>query len=453
MLKTGLFKNELGLIRFFGLFSGIMFPVFGFIHVLNGDESDSLILRLILSVLCLTLVSLTFLFDYFRKNYLLPVYAMSFLCILWFSYTMYTQDYTIGYALGSFILISAPALLMKTVKILLSFLIYSIVMVSGFAFVHPAPIFSPVILMLSMFSFSLMIFLFRRSSIRLQQKLRVQALILEERTGRIEVQRSKLAEINEMINDKNQAITDSLEYAESIQKAMLPNTDVFKERFKSYFVLYQPRDIVSGDFYWSHETSDKMIWAVADCTGHGVPGAFMSLISMSLMQEIVLTNKDNLSPSLILNELRVKIIKSLTKDKDNERHDGLDISLCMMDKKTKELTFAGAYSDLLIYRGKERVILKGDQQPVGLHEAQKPFKEQSFQLQDDDLVISFTDGFTDQLGGGRRRKYSIKRLLMFFDEHDKTDLVEIRERLIDEFYRWKGTEQQIDDIAILGVRI
>lgn len=453
IIKKGIFNSELGLMRFFGLFSGVMFPIFGYIHKINGDETDSLFLRLCLAVLCIGGISLTFIFDYFKKNYIIPVYGMSFLCILWFSYTMYSQAYTVGYSIGAFILISAPALLMKTVRVLMSFLVYCIVIIIGPAFIHEAPNFPPTILTLSMFSFSLMIFLFRRSSIRLQEKLKSQTQILKDNANRIRKQSEKLKEINDMVNDKNKSITDSIEYAESIQKAMLPSKEIFEKYFKEHFILYQPRDIVSGDFYWAHKVENKLIWAVADCTGHGVPGAFMSLISMSLMQEIVLTHKDNLKPGNLLDHLRDKIIRNLGQDKHNMRHDGLDISLCVLDLDSKILEFAGAYNSLVVYREGQRTVIKGDQQPVGVYQNQKPFQTTEFQLQDGDLLIAFTDGYTDQLGGGKRRKYSIRRLNTFLDEHNNKEMVELRESLLDEYYSWKGSEQQIDDIAILGVRI
>lgn len=439
--------------RFFGLFSGIMFPIFGYIHRLNGDETDSIYLRLVLSVLCIGGVSLTYFFDYFKENYILPVYGMSFVCILWFSYTMFSQNYTVGYSVGAFILISAPALLMKTVKILLPFLVYCILIITVPAFIHEDPYFPPTILTLSMFSFSLMIFLFRRSSIRLQEKLKAQAQILKDNTNRIRKQSNKLKEINEIINDKNKSITDSIEYAESIQKAMLPSHDIFQSHFKDHFILYQPRDIVSGDFYWAHKVDNKLIWAVADCTGHGVPGAFMSLISMSLMQEIVLTHKDDLDPGKLLDQLRDKIITNLNQNKENMRQDGLDISLCIMDLNTRKLSFAGAYNGLIIYRDKERFELKGDQQPVGVCQNQQAFQSKEFQLEENDLLLSFTDGYSDQLGGEKRRKYSIKRLQIFLDEEIDNSLSDLKEGLLEEHIRWKGKEQQIDDFTFLGVRI
>ena len=263
-----------------------------------------------------------------------------------------------------------------------------------------------------------------------------------------------LEEKNELISHQKQEITDSIRYASRIQTAVLPSQAILDEALREHFVLFLPRDIVSGDFYWFTRRSNKMILVAADCTGHGVPGAFMSMLGMSFLYEIV--NKEGiLEPAEILNRLRelVKLTLSQTGKKD-EQKDGMDISLSTIDVENMKLEWAGAYNPLILIRNNEVIEYKADKMPVAIHITDHvPFTNHQIDLQDNDTFYMFSDGFPDQFGGENGRKYMSKRFKQLLLEiHDKP-MIEQRELLHQEHLAWRGEVEQIDDIVVFGVRV
>lgn len=212
------------------------------------------------------------------------------------------------------------------------------------------------------------------------------------------------------ITKSHQQITDSINYAKRIQSAALPSFSLFKEHFAGFFVLYRPKQIVSGDFYWVEKNDNKILLAAADCTGHGVPGAFMSMLGMSFLNDIVNREKYT-KPASILNELRKRIKNSLSQTNSNVyAKDGMDISFCTIDLQTNKLQFAGAYNPLYINRKNESgdyqlIETKGDKQPVAVYYRETPFTNHTIQLQTDDRIYLFSDGYIDQNGGEKGKKF------------------------------------------------
>ena len=252
---------------------------------------------------------------------------------------------------------------------------------------------------------------------------------------------------------KNKHISDSINYARRIQEAMLPTNEIFKKNFQEYFIYYKPRDIVSGDFYWAEKYGDKIICAVADCTGHGVPGAMVSMLGISLLNRITTQNM-NLKASDILEQLRTEVKKMLKQSGENqdERKDGMDIALCIIDTKTKQLQFSGAYNSLHIYRNNGIIVLKADRQPIGIYAKEKKFTNHEFQLQKNDILYSFSDGFADQFSA-EGKKYKIKRFRDLLSNIAENNLEKQKETLENEFITWKSTNQQMDDIVVIGIKI
>ena len=296
--------------------------------------------------------------------------------------------------------------------------------------------------------------------------------IIELQKNEVEHQKEIVEGQKEEIVHKNKELTDSINYAQRIQSAILTSeqylNDMFlpQEQIASHFILYKPKDIVAGDFYWAYKTKNgKAIWVAADCTGHGVPGAFMSMIGNSLLNEIVVEKKVE-EPDEILNQLRAGIIKSLGQGvkEDDKRKDGMDASLCCWDKMNNKFSFAGANNSLWILR-KESPLPNGDGvgvglmeiepdiQPVGHHLVMNSFTKKEIQLQKGDTLYTFTDGFCDQFGGpkGKKFKYKpFKELLLSIQEKTMPEQREILSNTIDE---WKGSLEQVDDICVFGVRI
>ncbi len=282
-----------------------------------------------------------------------------------------------------------------------------------------------------------------------KEEIQTQADELHLANDELTVQRQKM-------ENKNKKITSSLYYAEHIQKALLPNTDYLKKVLDEYFVFYKPRDIVSGDFYWVNEISkDEVIVIAADCTGHGVPGAMMSMLGISLLNEIV--NDISVSKAdEILNILRDKIIDSLNKNKkEKERitRDGMDLALIKINKKKKKLEYAGANNHLIIVRNKKILDYKPDYMPIGAYIITKPFKKQIIDIIDGDMLYIFSDGYADQFGKKTRKKFFSKRLNLFLLKISGEPLEKQRQILEDTFYRWKGDLRQMDDILIFGIRV
>lgn len=276
---------------------------------------------------------------------------------------------------------------------------------------------------------------------------------LYQKNEEITVQRDEIEDKKNKIEKQHAHIQGSINYAKRIQEAMLPTKDIFENNFSDYFIFYKPLDVVSGDFYWAEKFGDKIIYAVADCTGHGVPGAMVSMLGISLFNKIT-TQNINLTASEILEQLRIELKNSLkqTGKSKNETKDGIDIALCVIDIKTKELQFSGAYNSLYIRRNNELIELKANRQPIGFYMNEKPFTNHNLQLQEDDILYSFSDGYTDQFNPNNE-KYKIKRLKELLLDIAPNKLQKQKEILENEFIEWKGINPQIDDIVIVGIKI
>jgi len=277
-----------------------------------------------------------------------------------------------------------------------------------------------------------------------ERKLKKDKRILEtkvkERTAKIEAQKLE--------------ITSSIEYASRIQMAMLPEEVHFRDSFSDYFVIFKPRDIVSGDFYWIGENEENIFFTVADCTGHGVPGAFMSALGISTLDEII-TNNSNLKANTVLSLLREKIKTSLHQTgKQGEATDGMDVAFCILHKNRATLEFSGAYNPLCIFRGDIFEEYRADRMPIGIYYGEKnSFTNYEIKVQKGDTIYIFSDGFADQFGGPRGSKYMKYNLKKLLSEIYTRPMAEQRKILENEFEKWKGSVDQIDDVTILGVRV
>ncbi len=253
------------------------------------------------------------------------------------------------------------------------------------------------------------------------------------------------------IHEKNKEITDSIEYALRIQSAMLPRDSYLKEILPLHFILYLPRDIVSGDFYWAGSIKDKTVAVAADCTGHGVPGAFMSMLGMSFLDDIV--NKNHTSePSRIISSLREKVVKALKqKDVDVDSQDGMDISVCVFDKASSSLTFAGAYNSLCLVRDGELSVYKADRMPVGIStKMEEKFTSHNIDLRKGDRLYMYSDGYQDQFGGGSGKKLKSSAFKQLLLDTSGLSLNGQKAALLDYFKAWKGEYPQIDDVIVIG---
>ena len=282
-------------------------------------------------------------------------------------------------------------------------------------------------------------------------------------TKRELVARFALEESKHELQEKNDEIVDSINYAKRIQSALIPPIDVFKKTLPNSFVIFKPKDIVSGDFYWiselsttkENETNDKLVvYSVADCTGHGVPGAFMSLIGLKIFNQSVKQKGVN-SPAQALDYLNKEVFKTVNKhsDSDNIIRDGMDVALCSINFKTLMLSFSGAKNPVYIVRNKELHEIKGDKQPIGSYESQEPFTHNEYQLEKEDMVYIFSDGFADQFGGPKGKKLKYKPFKEMLIANSNKSLDEQEKQLDSLFENWRGDLEQLDDVCVIGVRV
>jgi serine phosphatase RsbU (regulator of sigma subunit) len=258
----------------------------------------------------------------------------------------------------------------------------------------------------------------------------------------------------ELIRSKNIQITESIEYASRIQMALLPQEENMADYMPDHFILYLPRDVVSGDFYWSAQVGQQVIFTVADCTGHGVPGALMSMLGISFLNEIVVEKKHS-DPGQILNMLRNDVSKALKQTgSTDEQKDGLDIALCAYDPETLSLKFAGARNPLYLIRQGSLEIVPATRMTISYPYADAGnFQTNTLRLQAGDLLYLFSDGFADQFGGPKRKKLKYKQFRELLISISDRNMEEQKKHLQEYFLSWKGDEEQYDDVAILGIRI
>jgi serine phosphatase RsbU (regulator of sigma subunit)/predicted negative regulator of RcsB-dependent stress response len=258
----------------------------------------------------------------------------------------------------------------------------------------------------------------------------------------------------EVVEEKQKEIVDSINYAKRIQSAILPDPKEIETLFSDAFILFRPKDIVSGDFFWMASTTEYHFIAAADCTGHGVPGGFMSMLGSSLLNEVVIEKKIT-DPGEILDMLRVKIILALKQKGDSgENKDGMDMVLCRFHRKSNELSFAAANNPLWILRNGKMEEWKADKQPVGIFTGElKMFTQHTMEMQKDDCVYIFTDGFADQFGGPKGKKFKYKQMQEFLLSNSAGVMEEQKNLLDAEFQSWKGNLEQVDDVCVIGIRI
>lgn len=270
---------------------------------------------------------------------------------------------------------------------------------------------------------------------------------VQERTGLVTHQK-------EIIEEKNKNITDSIKYAQRIQKAILPDINTIKAFFTDAFVIFQPKDIVSGDFYWFEKVGNKILFAVVDCTGHGVPGAFMSLIGSNALKRIV--KEDGISdPGQILDLLDEDVSETLSQNINQETvKDGMDLALCAYDPETMQLEFAGAYNPLWIIRDGELLDFKGEKRAIGLSDSHSVsnFTTHTITIKKGDQLFLSSDGFADQFGGSNNKKLKIKKFKEMINS--EIDTMEAKgEKLLQDFNLWKGDFEQLDDVCVIGIRV
>lgn len=279
------------------------------------------------------------------------------------------------------------------------------------------------------------------------QKLWEQSLAVYKEKERIDA-------IRKYIESQHTNLTHSINYALRIQEALLPSNELLKQIFPSHFILYRPRDIVSGDFYWIKQIKNRTVFIAADCTGHGVPGAFMSLLGISFLNEIASTETE-LSAAQILEEMRYKIKAVFQKDDGNITiQDGMDMATCIVNHETKELEFSGANNGIFIAKNNGSLMeIKGTRNPISHYRKEIPFVNHLIQLETNDSIFMYSDGYFDQFGGNNKQKITKSRFASILKEckHKNIPMSGYKKELELFLDDWQDNEIQIDDILVFGV--
>jgi serine phosphatase RsbU (regulator of sigma subunit) len=248
-------------------------------------------------------------------------------------------------------------------------------------------------------------------------------------------------------------IAESLKYASYIQQAIFPSSAQINQLIPENFIFYQPREVVSGDFYYVTHRNDHIYIAVGDCTGHGVPGAFMSLLGITFLNEII-SHGNFYGAGSILNQMREHVMEALCQTgRETERKDGIDLALCVLDTKNHTLDYAGAFNPVYIIHDQELIEIQGDKMPVGIGaEEERAFSSHTYELRDNDNIYLFSDGFADQFGGPSGRKFKYRPFRKLLIGISQLPMMEQKLKIEQTFDDWKGNNRQLDDVLIVGFR-
>lgn len=269
----------------------------------------------------------------------------------------------------------------------------------------------------------------------------------------INAQKAEIELQKVIVEEKNKEITSSITYAKRIQNAILPAQSLLDKLLPNNFIFYLPKDIVAGDFYWIQQINGTILFAVADCTGHGVPGSLVSVVCHNALNRAVGEFKLT-EPAKILDAVSEMVIDTFAKS-ETEVKDGMDIALCCIKQENEnwELEYAGANNSLYLIRNKELIEVKADKQPVGKFTKKQPFTNHNIKLEKNDFICLFSDGYADQFGGPKGKKFMYRSFKSLLVENSQLPLTEQKNKLESSFFKWKNTHDQVDDVCVLGIRI
>ncbi len=279
-------------------------------------------------------------------------------------------------------------------------------------------------------------------------------VMVTEKTKELVVEKENVEKSNKLLEKKNEDITSSITYAKRIQNATLSSVENITEKLNA-FILFRPRDIVSGDFYWCYETNEHIYIAAVDCTGHGVPGAFMSLIGSTFLNQIMIENREP-TPSQILFELDKKLFFSFKqKNKEEQIRDGMDMAICRINRNKQEVIFSGANRPFYIFSNNTLAEVTANLQSIGgfLEGNDKKFEDSKFNYQKSDTIYLFSDGFGDQFGGPKNKRFSMKKMKALFEQINGMEIDEQYKAMVNEHELWKMDNSQIDDILVIGIKL
>jgi serine phosphatase RsbU (regulator of sigma subunit) len=471
IMRSNVLSNQLNFVLFGTMFLLLVISVS--IQLITHDPMSIGTLRVAIMLL---VSSLNLLFAYFRFNRI-SKYSLIFLPPVVFMLGPILIGYVEeeGYTYNPYVLIATsiiPQLILSSEKekvIYWSSMIYYFLLVlfidvlmihfqsRDFPIVERIKLFYPYYKLghIGAFIFiNLCIYHLRKINFRFEDRLNEKNLILDHQNRELKVQREKIIQQKDLIEQKSRSIFESIQYASRIQNAVLQPINFMNEWGIDNFILYKPAAVVSGDFYWGYKKDNNIIIAAADCTGHGVPGAFMSMLGLAFLDDILNTRKVK-NAAEVLDVLREDVINKLRQKGDvGEARDGMDISLCMIDKSAGTLDFSGANNPLYLIRAGSLSKIEADKMPIGIFSSPvTPFTNHVLEIKNGDHLYLFSDGYADQFGGERGKRFMVKPLQDLLLHIHTFPMDQQREILDCTFEKWKGTYDQVDDVLVMGLHL
>jgi len=411
----------------------VMIPLFGLAFSYGNPEAVSPpLFKEILAPVGILILIASYKSTWVQKNMQNIMLVLYVIVVIWQLFVLKMNKFNPNNDLGFLVVVSAITVGFESRKIFISFISILFVLMTSFVLLNEVEGISKLIFIITVFSVLFISFLVNN------RKFKAEASV---------------AEFTAQLKEKNKEITDSIAYGKRIQNAILPNKDLVKKYFPNSFVLYKPKDIVAGDFYWMEQVGDHVLFAVADCTGHGVPGAMVSVVCNGALNRAIREFKLT-TPSDILDKTTDLVVEAFSQSDDMVK-DGMDISLCSWNLKTGDFWYSGANNPIYLVKGKEKKIeaYLPDKQPIGQFDKRKPFTNVKVNFEKNDTLYLFTDGMVDQFGGpkGKKLKHkNFKELLLSINNRSpkekKSDIDNI-------FEDWRGEMEQVDDVCIVGIEL
>lgn len=442
MLFQKSLPSDLRLYRILLLVGGIAYFAFWFIlKSVEPDAFDPILGRAIVSIIILLVLALTYRYAFFRDYIVDFAYFASHLLTYYYIFLLANNYYSYTYSIGFMTILFGTAVIFKSSGSLLAYLVMSIAAVGlGYMFVE-YPAVPPLMYIAILSTTAIISYLAMSIRFNIQKELDVQNKNLQQVYAEIDKQRR-------LVEMKNIDITDSIVYAKKIQFSIIPEKDGLKDFIRDSFIYYRVKDIVSGDFYWYHKKGDELYIAAVDCTGHGVPGALVSMIGITLLKQTI-DHQHIVQPGEILSNMQKEIYSFLQRGSS----DGMEISLCSVNQEKKILSYAGAMMKLIMVRNGVLTEIKGDRSSISRNTSYEAvFTNHTVNYEPGDTFYIFTDGYCDQFGGDKQKKFMFKRFEKLLTEIYPLTMRQQKSTLDSTYKQWKGELEQVDDILIIGFK-
>ena len=442
MLHLKSSESDIKLYRRLFLISSAAYFLFWFILMrVDHNAFDPIAGRGLIALAILLSFALTYTNNFFRDKIVIIAYTLSYILTLYYIFLLFKNNYSNIYAIGMMCIVFGIAVVFKESSSLLLYLISCLVAVGVSYIFLDNPEVKPLLYISILATTSLVAYIVMSMRLQIQEELRVNNMRLEDAYKEINEQKK-------IVDMKNHDITDSINYARRIQQSIVPSKEGLTEHLPESFIYYRVKDIVSGDFYWYNKHDDELIIAAVDCTGHGVPGALVSMIGVTLLKQTVDIQKIH-QPDKILSNLQKEITSFLHRGSN----DGMDIALCSVNLEKMTLSFAGAMLRIIMIRDGVAKEFKGDREPISRNTpADTVFTNHVIPLMKGDAIYMFTDGYYDQFGGEKQKKFMYKNLEKLLLSIYDLDMKEQKSIIENTHKEWRGELEQVDDILLIGFK-